>query len=212
VTSAAQGLLDRWIRSFDRRQRRRLGIWEFSSDPQCILRLGRTRARVGARLSDGTVVQPGETIGVIHFWNERIPPIPESGADLAWAREFSRLLDYSLHLLGQYLVEEQAMTDISAFGGELPLVYTPATLRFLRRVGFEVFDPIPPRGLVVRVVDLVSRIWVLLMRRAFNPASVRGVGLKELRRRPVWISRQALVARYGPAPAGSSDLLSGDAR
>lgn len=209
MTSLPQGLLDRWIRAFDRRQRRRLGIWEFSSDPQCMLRLGRTRARIGARLSDGTVVEPGETIGIIHFWNERIPVIPDSGADLAWAREFWRRLTYSLRLLGRYLVEEQAMTDITAFGGELPLVYTPATLRFLRRVGFEVFDPVPPRGLVERVVDLVSRIWVLLMRRAFNPASVRGVGLKDLRRRPVWISRQTLIARYGPGSADSPELSSG---
>ena len=57
-------LLNRLIVAFDRRQRRKLGIWEFTDDPDCIVRLGITRARVGAHLADGTIVRPGDRIAI----------------------------------------------------------------------------------------------------------------------------------------------------
>ncbi len=192
------GLLDKLVVAFDRRQRRRLGIWEFSNDPQCILRVGLTTTRIGAELSDGTVVRPGDTIGVIHFWNERMPPVLPTGADLAWARTFKQLLLHSLHLLAHHTVENPALANIQAFGGELPLVFTPATIRFIRRMGVEVFDPVLPRGLVRRVVDLGARTWTWLLRRAFNPGSARGVRVSDFARRPTWISRRTLVTLYAP--------------
>lgn len=191
-------LLDSLVIAIDDFQRKRLGIWEVSDDPECILRLGLTTSYMGARLADGTVVQPGERIGLIHFANERVPTAPPGGPDLAWAREFMRRMTTSLRLLTRHLVENPDMAGIRAFGGELPFVYTTSSTRFLERLGLEVFDPLPPGGLLARVVDMGARLWTLLLRRAFNPDSAPGLRLNDLERRPVWLSRQTLIALYAP--------------
>jgi hypothetical protein len=191
-------LLRRLVVAVDRWQRSRLDIWEFTDDPKCITRVGRTTTRVGAELSDGTIIHAGDRIGVIHFWNDRVPPIPPEGATLAWVREFMDRLTYSFRLLARYAAHSSRLAEIDAFGGELPLPYTPATMRLLERIGLEVFDPVPPRGLTDRVIDLGARAWTWLLRYAFNPESVRGLGLKDFTRRPTWISRAKLIRLYAP--------------
>ena len=183
--------------AIDRRQRQRLGIWEFSQDPDCIFRLRIASAHIGAELADGTVVRPGDTIGEIHAWNERVPHIPPDGPGLTWAKSFRRVFVHSFRLMARHIVENATLADIQAFGGELPFVYTPASTRLLRRMGLEVFDPVPPDGLAERATDLGARLWSWLLRRAFNPASVRGLRPSDIERRPTWISRRTLIALHG---------------
>lgn len=191
-------LLNRLVVAFDRWQRRRLHIWEFSNDPDCILRVSINRSRLDAELADGTVVRRGDRIGVIHLWNERVPRIPATGPDLEWARVASRSAVHSLRLLARYMLETSDLDGIEAFGGEFGFIYTPVTLRFLHRLGFEVCDPRPPRGLWECIEDTAMRIWPWLLRRVFNPASLRGRTLADMRRRPIWITRATLLRLYGP--------------
>lgn len=200
-------LLDRLTAAFDQRQRRKLGIWEFTDDPACILRLGLTTAHLGAELADGTVVKPGDTVGVIHLWNERMPQIPSTGPNIAWAQALNRSLAYSLRLVARYVLETPTFDHIHAFGGEFPFVFTPVSIRLLRRLGIEAFEPLPQRG-ARWVVDVASRIWVWLMRRAFNPQSIKGLRLDDVRRRPVWMSKRTLIALHGPASSPLSDARS----
>jgi hypothetical protein len=197
-------LLSRLVVAIDRRQRRRLGIWEFSDDPACILRLGLAVARARVELADGTVVQPGERVGVVHLWNERMPQIPPAGPGLAWAKAFNRRLLHSFRLLARYVATAPALEDIHAFGGQLCLAYSPGVIRWLRRLGLEIFDPVPLHGPIERTVDLGARLWVWLLRRAFNPASARHLRLSDLQRRPAWFSRRTLIALHGPEDAASS--------
>jgi hypothetical protein len=191
-------LLDKLVIAFDRRQRRKLDIWEFSDDPECILRVGLTTARRGAELADGTVVRAGDTVGLLHLWNERIPQIPPGGPDLAWGRTFKHLLVHSLRLLARYMVEDHTLDEIEAFGGDFPFKFTPGAVNMLRRLGMEVFDPVPPHNLTERVIDFATRLWTWLMRRAFNPESIRGRRLRDIHRRPTWLSRRAFIAHHGP--------------
>jgi len=191
-------LLSRLVIAIDRQQRQRLGIWEFSQDPDCILRMGLTTTHANVELADGTVVHPGDVVGVIHLWNERLPQIPPGGPDLAWAREFKRLLAYSFHLLAIHMSENPALAGIHALGGDLSLIFTPATTRLLRRLGLELFDPIRPQGLANQALDLAMRLWTWLLRRAFNPGSIEGLRLSDLERRPTWISRRSLLSLHCP--------------
>jgi len=191
-------LLSRLVVAIDRRQRRRLGIWEFSDDPQCILRLGLAVGRTGVELADGTVVRPGEHVGVVHLWNERMPQMDPTGPDLAWAKAFNRRLVHSFRLLARYVATASALEHIHAFGGELCLAYSPGVIRLLRRLGVEVFDPVPLHGPIERTVDLGMRLWAWLLRRAFNPESARHLRLSDLQRRPAWFSRRTLIALHGP--------------
>lgn len=196
MTHRRPDLFDKLVIAADRQIRRRMKVWEFSDDPACILRLGRIVARADARLEDGTTVHRGDPIGIIHLSNERLPRIPANGPDLAWARLFHRMLSRSFRLLAEYAAKAPDLADVHVFGGLLPLVYTPATIRLLQHLGFEVHDPVPPRTLTERVVDWGARLWTWLLRRAFNPASAQGLRLSDLQRRQVWISRQALVALH----------------
>ncbi len=77
------------VKAFDRRQRWRLGIREFTTDEKCIIRIGEARAMRDTVLSDGTTVYRGDRIGVLHFSNERMPVMPENGPDLAWALSYN---------------------------------------------------------------------------------------------------------------------------
>src|ERR1700759_1585764 len=49
------------------------GIYEFTDDPDCVLRVGLGQARAPVLLSDGTDLQLGELVGTLHFWNEHLP-------------------------------------------------------------------------------------------------------------------------------------------
>ena len=198
MTGRGRNVLRSLVIAIDRWQRQRLDIWEFTDDPECITRVGRTTTRVGAELSDGVIIHPGDRIGAIHFWNERVPSIPPEGVTLGWVREFMDRLTYSFRLLAIYAAHSPKLAEIDAFGGELPLPYTPATIRLLERIGLEVYDPVPPQGLTGRVIDLGARAWTWLLRYAFNPESVRGLGLKDFTRRPTWISRAKLIRIYAP--------------
>jgi hypothetical protein len=196
VMSFFWALVDRAVIAIDRWQQKRLTMWEFSHDPDCIVRVGIHTATVRAVLADGTTVERGDTVGVIHFWNERVPSSPTGGPNLVWARTFIRQLMYSFHLLADHVQENPAFDDIDAFGGEMPFVFNPGATRMLERLGLEVLEPVPPETLKERVLDLGARTWTWLLRHAFNPESVRGVSLSDLSRRPVWITRDALIERH----------------
>lgn len=189
-------LLSRLVIAVDRYMRRRLHIWEFSDDPDCILRVGLIRSRWEVTLSDGTIIRRGETIGMIHAWNERVPPIPPTGADMAWARELRRRLIRSLQLLAQATREDPRLQTIRGFGGAGVLHFSPAILRFLERLGLEIYE-LPPQSLRDRLEEQVSRVWTWLMRRTFNPVSIENRGLDVLSRRFYWINREKLLQMYG---------------
>lgn len=188
--------LSRLVVAIDRTMRRRLDIWEFSDDPDCILRVALIRSRWEVTLNDGTVIHRGETIGMIHAWNERVPPIPPTGADMAWARELRRRLIRSLQLLAQAAREDPRLQAIRGFGGAGVLHFSPAILRLLERLGLEIYE-LPPQSIRDRIEEQVSRVWTWLMRRTFNPPSVEGRGLEVLSRRFYWLSREKLLQMYG---------------
>ncbi|MCS7177702.1 MAG: hypothetical protein RML46_04895 [Anaerolineae bacterium] len=188
--------LSRVVVAIDRYMRRRLHIWEFSDDPDCILRVGLARSRWHLTLKDGTVIRRGEWIGMIHAWNERVPAIPPSGADLAWARELRRRLVRSFQLLAQAARDDPRLQSVRGFGGPGIFHFSPAILRLLERLGLEIYE-LPPQGLGDRLEEWVGRVWTWLMRRTFNPVSVEGRGLEVLSRRFYWISRETLLQMYG---------------
>jgi hypothetical protein len=155
-------------------------------------------------LADGTVVHPGEPIVHMHIWNERMPQIPPGGPDLAWARAFRRSLTHSFGLMARHALENPALVEVNAFGGEFPHVYSQGSIRMFQRLGVEVWDPFRPQGVWGRIKDLGVRFWAWLLRRAFNPESARGLRLRDIERRCVWFSRQRLLEIYGPKTAAQN--------
>jgi hypothetical protein len=193
---AEKDLLNRLTRAIDRLQRHRRGIQEFSSDPDCIYRLSIESAPRNAVLPDGTMLQQGKPVGILHIWGDHIPVIPSSGDNLAWAARMVRVLRRSANLLAQHVANDKSLQSISVFGNDAFFLYTQSTARLLERMGFVVLDEAPSDGLHQQARMKAARLWTWLLRRAFNQQSIRGIRPSDLQYRSVWLSRRTLMERY----------------
>jgi hypothetical protein len=197
------GRLDAIIRSL-------YGVYEFTDDPTCVLRIGLSPARAPVPLSDGTQIEIGELVGSLHFWNEHLPRYAAGGPDLRWACVARDQVIHSLHALAVYVQNEPAWRQIRALRGEAALsarLGIPQVRRVAERFGFERVptDLSPSRRL--HALGESFTLWALT--RAFNPAAVsRQPFLRD--HHELWISRAVLLERYArprrrtarPAPLG----------
>lgn len=182
--------LDRWLR-------RRQGIVAFCQDPDCLLRISKATAPVTTVLSDGIRVNAGDPIIELHFWNERLPRLPEGGVGLRWALWAGHRFARSLELLADHVVKDVRLSQVVALRSET--IFTTADngralAGVARHLGFDVCEMPrsgPRAGLMNWGKGLLS--WALVW--AFNP---HAAGRRTLLRRPlsVWMSRETLLSRY----------------
>jgi hypothetical protein len=188
------------VRRFDELVRRILGVVEFTSDPDCLLRI--RLARLPHPVEIGRARLPaGAPYVEIHLWNEHLPAMPQTGPDFPWAARSARLFVHSMRLLATHLASEPALADSRAVGGTAVLADDPSSIALLRRLGFAVADA--PTALGAFWKDAYSRalIWT------FNPAS--SAGGRRLRRSEIWMTMESFLARYGSTTAGE---VGGDSR
>jgi len=182
--------LDRWLC-------RHSGMIYFSSNPNCILRVERSRAEREIRLSDGVVVARGDPILDLHFWNEQMPQT-SAKPGLGWGGRFGRQLIRSFGELAAAIDDDPRLRDAVAIRGRL--AFAAARNRDdMRRFGhwFGLETPAKPERLPLgrRVHDAAEDIWLVALSYAFNPGSLRGRQM--LRRRDdLWMSKATLLARY----------------
>jgi hypothetical protein len=185
------GLVDALIRTC-------YGIYEFTDDPGCVLRIGVGQARSDVILSDGTKVESGEPVGTLHFWNEHLPRYPPEGPNLRWACAMRDQMHRSLCSLAEYVESEPTWREIRALRGEAALSTRLGTWQ-VRRVGDRYgFERVPPTDLsLLRRLHAVGEgltLWSLT--RAFNPAALpRQPFMRD--HHELWISRNGLIGRYG---------------
>ena len=172
------------------------GVFEFTDDPVCVLRVGLDQARAPVSLSDGTNVELGELVGTLHFWNEHLPRYSPRGPDLGWACAVRDRVTYSLRAFSEYVEDEPGWRDIRAIRTETAL---PARLgasqimRVFQRYGFERVPTDP--SLLARLHGLGECFVIWGLTRAFNPAALpRQPFLRD--RHELWISRATLLLRY----------------
>lgn len=195
------GRLGRWaVCRLDGVLRRRLGIFQYSEDPGCLLRLSFPPTPYEIRLADGTLVAAGEPVANIHLWNERMPPIPPQGADLPWARRFQRGFAHSLRLLAAYLDADPRYASVRAVYGQVGFttgrdIDTGAGL--LRHLGFEMQRLRPQAGPRQRFNEFWQNLYSYGLLWTFNPGSLRGKPFLAIERVDVFMSRAVLRERYG---------------
>lgn len=189
----------RWIvRRFDALLRRLLGVYEFTQDERCLLRLGRGRCRRPIRLADGTTLARGDPLLTIHLWNERLPPMPAGGADVAWVVRFLEAWACSLDLLAEYWRTRPELAACRALQGVFALpgkANRRAHERALHRLGFEIvyLRRTPWR----RFTDFWENLYNWAILWAYNPASLRWRRLLELERCQLWMPRSRLLPAGG---------------
>jgi hypothetical protein len=192
-------ILNRMVSRLDPILRRRIGIFEFSSDERCILRISIHAIDRTVQLSDGTRIAKGDLFGDIHWWNEHMQDRWEKGKGLRSANEFKRNLLISLRQLAGFVrsVPEyrrvRAFRGVNSFGGRNGLVDLSD---FAGHWGFELIMGNRPEGFLSRFIDYWERVYLLMLIRvySFTPSKARRLG--ELKKGEIWISRSNLLRRY----------------
>jgi hypothetical protein len=110
----------RLTRAVDIALRQAYGIFEFCQHADCILRLEKTRARVGAILPDGAHIYAGDWILELHLWNEHLCCFQAQQCPGS-ALFFRRKLTQSLKLLAGYLATTPALRHMGALHARLAL-------------------------------------------------------------------------------------------
>jgi hypothetical protein len=185
------------VRRFDGLLRRAEGVFEFCGQADCILRLQWARAAHPIPLPDGGPVRRGDPVLIIHLWNERMPPIPPDGPDLAWAARFRRLLIGSYRLVARWLSAQPGLGRVRAVGGVTVLLYggeTQGALRLVERLGFQVMPYHNPLG---RFGEFWENLYTWAVMWTFSIVSLRHRRLLRIRRAEIWMSTAEFMRRYG---------------
>ncbi|HEU0156999.1 MAG TPA: hypothetical protein VFQ82_13075 [Stellaceae bacterium] len=195
-------LFDRLVRRIDARLRRFYGIHEFSDRPECMLRISTGYAERDLRLADGGRVRAGDQIVELHLWNEHLSAhMPKETNGLGRSRALHRHIGASMRELAGYLRHEPSLSAVVAVRASATLVpkeRIPQLLRLVRFYGLDAVEPEDGGSGSRSIHDLGDNLLSWALVRTFNPTGQRGKGV--LRSRcELWVSRQALIARFAPA-------------
>lgn len=189
------------IDALDWRLRRRLGVSEYTQAPDCILRMQIIRSADDLVLADGTCVRPDDRIIDLHIWSQQVPPMPDKGATLGWARRVNDLLRRSLHELASHLAARNDADDIvavravAAFGCN---ARGDKISRIMSRFGFEIVEQHDAPSVAHKIRRFGENILISLMVLAYNPIALRSDTLTRGRVHG-YLSRRTLDRRYGAA-------------
>lgn len=178
-----------------------MGIFEYSSDPDCLARIAIVPADDDVRLADGTAVHKGDRVIDLHFWNDRIPKMPKEGGSLAWGAQMERRLIVSFRDLSAYLDARPDLRDIVVIRAETAFSVRSGPVkieRLMARWGFESHTPVAAPGLTARLHRFGADLLLAALTWAFNAGALRHTGLKRRRDR-FWMARRVLNERYGPS-------------
>lgn len=184
------------IRAIDAILRRVYRVIEFTDDPECILRLARDRSFRDITLSNGTAIHVGDPVLNLHLFNERLPS--QTSNSLGSGRDQFRRFVTSLQMLAAYVAQDQRASDVKAIYGQLSFATNLRAAReIFGRLGFDVAIAGDPRPRFWRRIYW-ENFYAYLLMWTYNPQSLRGKRLGDLRRMELWISRERLLSRYSP--------------
>lgn len=197
------------IFALDTRLRRGHEILEYSTHPSCIFRLEIGRSRRALALRDGTRLQLGQRIAQLHFWNEHIPPMPQNGATIRWARRMQQSIAISLRELARFLSSRPDLRDISVICGDVPSG-TRAQSRQIAHImgyyGFEARNDNEALPIRERLHRFGENILISLVVFAQNAAALRLDTLNRVRV-PIYLSRQTLEQKFGNVNGAAAEAV-----
>lgn len=134
-----QAALAKAVFTFDRQLQKNVGVFCYSSDPQCLFRIGLKRLADTVRLANGFELPAGSAIVELHLWNEQLPILSPGVTPFAWGLRFSRGITHSLRLLSVYLTARTDCGAVAAIKANIAFgtaEKTAQVLRFCGRYGF----------------------------------------------------------------------------
>ena len=192
-------LLHRALFRVDRWLQKRQSVIEFTDHPECIFRIQIAQVPTQVTLANSFHAAPGDRFLKLHIWNEHIPPVPQQGATLSWARKMDRCVGTSLRELARWLTARRDLGDIAFVYGNAVFATSKQTRQLARishRYGFEIASEssaLPARFLH----QLGENLLITFMVLALNPVALRSDSLWRTRV-PLLMPRQVLLTRYRP--------------
>ncbi len=184
------------VRLIDVLLRKKARLFEFSQAPDVILRL---QLRSAPHTVDvmGTTIAKGEPVLGIHTWNERMPRIPTSGADLEWALILSRCLVRSFRGVARWMCIDPRASELRALCGISTLfssVDHTGGMRMIQRLGFTVIPYYRPLGRFGEFWENLFSWWLMW---AYNDVSLLSRNFWHVKRTEVWMTRADFLERFG---------------
>jgi hypothetical protein len=205
LTSYFQFILYGAILKTDRALRSRLGIFEFSDDPDCMLRIARAQSNLDVVLPDSTHIHEGDPVIELHFWNEHVAARVLNRPPFARAKLVSRYLHHSFHLLAEYLSRNPETQNTKAIHARVVMPFGarfPAFQTLARMYGFSsVHVQSRTAG---HIHDFFENFLVRGLLFAFNPTMPTKRG-HHLSREELWMNRDEFLRRYGGVSGPSPD-------
>jgi hypothetical protein len=185
------------ILPIDRHLRRKLGVFEFSDDPECLFRARVTNASRDLQLHDHQV-SVGEPILELHLWNEHLRPVSnERLGILRWGVNSSKQLASSCRALARFLHNDSGLDGIRAVGGTTGVFSAGEGSGWegvLARVGFTITPHDNPKG---SFSEFWERVYAWMLMRAVTVGARRPPRLREIRRADFWMTAEEFVRRHG---------------
>ena len=189
------------IRRLDDRLRIKLGIFEYSDNPECMFRVHVARADRILRTPTGEV-PVGTKILELHFWNDHLPPAPAEGTTVGRSIKGFRMFKNSLSELALKVTHDPRMSGVQAVGGLMPLFMEDGSYpakKMLSHLGFSVN---PYHGFR-RFFSLIGKqIHGWMMMWAFNPVTLKNRDLFGLRWADCWMSVDDLLRLHTKKKTG----------
>jgi len=183
------------IRLLDAFLRGKYGVFEFSQDSDCLLRLQVTTAPHSLNFPD-QVVTDGEPVLALHLWNEHVLTVSPDGLDLAWAKSMQRSFVKSLHSAAGYLQSNPELAEIRAVGGASALLYPGGGvggIKLMNRLGFIV---VPYHSSLGRLGEFWENFYSWMLIFAYNPGDLRYRHFWALHRTEIWMLADEFIQRY----------------
>jgi hypothetical protein len=194
------GSLDRAVLAVDRSLRRAKGIFEFCEEEDCILRIAVIASDAYILLPDGTEVCPQDPVIDLHFWNEHLPSLGQTGSSLAWAGIFRARMQTSMRLLAEYVESNPELANVRICRARTAFLRDRRIRRAAYRLGF--VEAIPEESLTGHVHEFLETFLIYGLTWVFNPDALPDKA-RLPQRSYLWMSREELFRRYGPGSGGS---------
>lgn len=195
IAGGFASILRSLIRGIDRYLRRKKGIFEFWDDPECLFRVNVTHTARPLTLA-GSEIPAGAKMIEVHYWNEHLLLMPVDGTQAAPSRKMFRMAIASFRVLADRIGKDPRLTGIQFVGGATPQFTAgsgSSAEKIFIKLGFTVSLHRNAWGSFGRFWE---NVYALMLRWAFNPATLRNQRMLQTIWGEFCISADDFVRKY----------------